>query len=250
MSAAFNIAKSMRQFLASFRTLIIWISVAMVSVVLFFACSAAAEEPRIMPAPVINAVPDGPADAQVAVLAGGCFWGVQGVYQHVKGVSSAVSGYSGGSAQTARYEIVGSGSTGHAEAVQITFDPRQISYGEILQVFFSVVNDPTQLNRQGPDTGTQYRSVIFTTNPEQAKVASAYISQLQKAGVFGAPIVTKVDALRAFYPAEDYHQDFLQRHPTNPYIVFNDLPKVANLEQVFPSLYRPDPTLVAKDGLK
>ena len=213
--------------------------------------AALAERAHILPVPVLDTAPgqsvsDGAPPRQIAVLAGGCFWGIQGIFQHVKGVTSAVSGYSGGTAETAQYEIVSQGLSGHAEAVQITYDPRQISYGKILQIFFSVGLDPTELNRQGPDSGTQYRSEIFATNAEQAKVAAAYIAQLEAAKVYGAPIVTKVSALTAFYPAEDYHQDFMQRHPTYPYIVIFDRPKVKNLKGVFPDLYRHDPVLVAQ----
>ncbi|HEX6093943.1 MAG TPA: peptide-methionine (S)-S-oxide reductase MsrA [Dongiaceae bacterium] len=182
---------------------------------------------------------------ETAVLAGGCFWGVQGVYQHVKGVSSAVSGYAGGESSTAQYEIIGSGMTGHAESVSITFDPSVISYGRILQIYFSVVHDPTQLNRQGPDHGTQYRSTIFPTGPEQAKVAKAYIDQLNQARVFDAAIVTTIEPDRKFYPAEDYHQDFLTLNPNYPYIVINDLPKIEDLKTFFPDLYRDEPVLVS-----
>ena len=181
---------------------------------------------------------------EVAVLAGGCFWGVQGVFQHVKGVRSAVSGYAGGEERSPSYESVSSGATGHAEAVQVTFDPREIGFARILQIYFSVAHDPTQLNRQGPDHGTQYRSAIFPTNPEQARVARAYIAQLDKARVFPAAVVTKVEPARAFYPAEDYHQDFLVRNPTYPYIVYNDLPKIDDLKHLFPAFYRTDPKLV------
>jgi peptide-methionine (S)-S-oxide reductase len=180
----------------------------------------------------------------VAVLAGGCFWGVQGVYQHVTGVTGAVSGYAGGEANTADYERVSGGRTGHAESVQITFDPRAITYGKLLQVFFSVVHDPTQLNRQGPDTGTQYRSAIFPATAEQANVAKAYLDQLGQARVFGAAMVTKIEPGRAFYRAEAYHQDFLELNPTYPYIVFNDIPKVQDLKRLFPDLYRAQPALV------
>jgi peptide-methionine (S)-S-oxide reductase len=186
------------------------------------------------------------ASTEVAVLAGGCFWGVQGVYQHVKGVNNAVSGYAGGEAKTAVYEMVGSGRTGHAEAVQVTYDPRQISYARLLQIFFSVAHDPTQLNRQGPDVGTQYRSAIFPLSDEQARIAKAYIAQIGQARVFGAPVVTTVEPHRTFYPAEGYHQDFLVRNPTYPYIVFNDLPKIEELKRLYPDLYRADPVLVAK----
>lgn len=175
---------------------------------------------------------------QIAVLAGGCFWGVDAVFKHVKGVSSVVSGYSGGSAETAQYEIVSTGETGHAESVKITYDPSRISYVELLRVFFSVATDPTELNRQGPDEGTQYRSLIFYANEDQEKVAEAYISQLDRAKVFSSPIVTQVVPLKAFYPAEAYHQNYLERHPDQPYIVFNDLPKLAHLEKQFPELYR------------
>ena len=175
---------------------------------------------------------------QTAVLAGGCFWGVDAVFKHVKGVSSVVSGYSGGDAETAQYETVSTGETGHAESVKITFNPSEISYAELLRVFFSVATDPTQLNRQGPDEGTQYRSVIFYADEDQRKTAQAYINQLNQAKVFPAPIVTQVVPFRAFYPAEAYHQNYLERHPNQPYIVFNDLPKLAHLEQQFPALYR------------
>lgn len=175
---------------------------------------------------------------QTAVFAGGCFWGVDGVFKHVKGVSRVVSGYSGGNASTAQYETVSTGTTGHAESVKVTFDPQQVSYSKLLRVFFSVATDPTELNRQGPDTGTQYRSVIFYANDDQKKIALAYIDQLNKAKVFSAPIVTQVVPLKAFFPAEDYHQDFLERNPTYPYIVFNDLPKLRALKKEFPDLYR------------
>jgi peptide-methionine (S)-S-oxide reductase len=175
---------------------------------------------------------------QTAVLAGGCFWGVDAVFKHVKGVSSVVSGYSGGNAVTAQYESVSTGTTGHAESVKITFDPAQVSYGELLRVFFSVATDPTQLNRQGPDTGTQYRSVIFYANDDQNQIALAYIDQLNRAKVFSGPIVTQVVPLKAFYPAEEYHQNFLARNPTYPYIVYNDLPKLRELQKQFPDLYK------------
>jgi peptide-methionine (S)-S-oxide reductase len=175
---------------------------------------------------------------QTAVLAGGCFWGVDAVFKHVKGVSSVVAGYSGGSATTAEYETVSNGTTGHAESVKITYDPSLISYSELLRIFFSVATDPTQLNRQGPDTGTQYRSVIFYASEEQRQTALAYIDQLNKAKIFSAPIVTQVVPLKAFYPAEEYHQNFLERHPDQPYIVFNDLPKLRELQKQFPDLYK------------
>jgi peptide-methionine (S)-S-oxide reductase len=208
----------------------------------------AAEIGGQIPAPALDAASASGAETQVAVLAGGCFWGVQGVFQHMKGVTSAVSGYAGGDKRSANYNLVSTGMTGHAESVRVTFDPRQISYGRILQIFFSVAHDPTQLNRQGPDTGTQYRSAIFTQDAEQAKIAEAYIAQLDKAALFGAAIVTKVQPLEGFYPAENYHQDFLVQNPTYPYIVIHDLPKVENLKRAYPEVYRPDPVLVATTG--
>jgi peptide-methionine (S)-S-oxide reductase len=207
-----------------------------------------AEEARAIPAPALDE-PAGSATSEVAVLAGGCFWGVQGVFQHVDGVTNAVSGYAGGDKATAEYERVSSGTTGHAESVRISFDPRKVTYGRILQIYFSVAHDPTQLNRQGPDTGTQYRSAIFPTSPEQAAVAKAYIAQLDQAHAFDAAIVTRIEPDRAFYPAENYHQDFLTLHPTYPYIVFNDLPKVAELKRLFPDLYRTEPVLVSQAGV-
>src|SRR5881296_1288206 len=176
---------------------------------------------------------------QVAVLAGGCFWGVDAVFKHVKGVNNVVSGYSGGGSAAARYQIVSTGATGHAESVKITYDPSQISYSELLRVFFSVAHDPTQLNRQGPDVGSQYRSAIFYATGAEKETAQAYIDQLNKAGVFSGPIVTQVAPFEHFYPAEDYHQNYLARHPDQPYIVFNDLPKVRRLQQQFPTLYKP-----------
>ena len=175
---------------------------------------------------------------ETLVLAGGCFWGIQAVFQHVKGVISATSGYSGGAANTAEYEVVSTGRTGHAESVKILYDPSKITYGQLLKVFFSVAHDPTQLNRQGPDEGTQYRSVIFYGNEEQQRIAGAYIAQLDQAKAFPRPIVTQVVALKAFYPAEGYHQNYATLHPDNPYIRYNDLPKVANLQGQFPSLYQ------------
>jgi peptide-methionine (S)-S-oxide reductase len=202
-----------------------------------------AEKARAIPAPEVDE-PAGDRTSETAILAGGCFWGVQGVYQHVKGVARAVSGYAGGDKNTAEYERVSTGMTGHAESVQVTFDPRQITYGRILQIYFSVAHDPTELNRQGPDEGPQYRSAIFPTSEGQANVARAYISQLDQTHVFKRPIVTKIEVNRAFYPAEAYHQDFLIRNPTYPYIVYNDLPKIENLKRLFPDLYRPDPVLV------
>ena len=205
---------------------------------------AAAEGARALPAPAVDA-PPAQASSAVVVLAGGCFWGVQGVFQHTKGVTSAVSGYAGGDKKAAHYELVSSGTTGHAESVQVTYDPRQISYGRLLQIFFSVVHDPTQLNRQGPDSGTQYRSAIFPTNAEQAQIAKAYIAQLDQAHAFKKAIVTRIEPDRTFYPAEDYHQDYLTHNPTNPYIAINDLPKIEDLKRVLPDVYRTAPVLVA-----
>jgi len=205
---------------------------------------ASAEGPSALPLPAVD-LPPGETTSAVVVLAGGCFWGVQGVYQHVKGVTNAVSGYAGGEKKDAEYETVSTGRTGHAESVQVTYDPRQISFGRLLQVFFSVVHDPTEVNRQGPDFGTQYRSAIFPVSAEQARVAQAYIAQLDQARVFRKPLATKIEMDRTFYPAEGYHQDFLVRNPTYPYIVYNDLPKIGALERVFPDLYRAAPVLVA-----
>jgi peptide-methionine (S)-S-oxide reductase len=209
----------------------------------------AAEPATVIPAPVVDAPKEsskpGAPGLQTIVLAGGCFWGVQAVFQHVKGVAQAVSGYAGGSKETAIYEVVSSGRTGHAESVQVTFDPRQISYGRILQIYFSVAHDPTQLNRQGPDTGTQYRSAIFYRDDSQKSIAQAYIAQLDKAGVFKRPIVTQINQLTGFYPAEAYHQDYATLHPSSPYIAYNDLPKVENLQHVFADLYRERPVLVS-----
>ena len=175
---------------------------------------------------------------ETAVLSGGCFWGVEGVFEHVKGVKSAVAGYSGGSAQTAHYEIVSTGRTGHAESVKITYDPNEVSYAQLLDVFFSVAHDPTELDRQGPDVGTQYRSVVFYANDEQKRIAEETIRRLQASGTYSGPIVTQVVPLHAFYPAEAYHQHYLERHPTQPYIVYNDLPKLVALRRTFPALYQ------------
>jgi len=190
-----------------------------------------------LPDPAVDAAKTADKRAATAVFAGGCFWGVEAVFKHVKGVTSAVSGYAGGSAKTAHYEIIGMGLTGHAESVQVTYDPSQISYGQLLRVFFSVAHDPTQLNRQGPDVGTQYRSAIFYADPEQQRIAQAYIDQLSKAKTFARPIVTQLTPLNAFYPAEDYHQDYLAKHPESMYIVINDMPKLNNLRQEFPQIY-------------
>jgi peptide-methionine (S)-S-oxide reductase len=187
----------------------------------------------------------GSGSLQTAVLAGGCFWGTQGVFEHVKGVRQVLAGYAGGEKSTAEYGTVSTGTTGHAESIQVTFDPAVVSYADILQIFFSVAHDPTELNRQGPDSGTQYRSEIFFADQAQQKTALAYIAQLDQAHVFGHPIVTRVDPLKGFYPAEGYHQDFLVRNPRYPYIVYNDLPKIANLKRELPQFYVDQPALVA-----
>lgn len=211
----------------------------------------AAERAFIIPPPAADQPVTPATDAapqEKAVIAGGCFWGVQAVFQHVKGVSNAVSGYAGGQAGTANYNAVSGGRTGHAEAVEITYDPRQVSYGQLLQIYFSVAHDPTQLNRQGPDHGTQYRSAVFPANDAQRKVAEAYIAQLNKAGVYPKALATTVEPLQAFYPAEAYHQDYLVRNPNSLYIVVNDVPKVENLARTFPDWWRDKPVLVgAKD---
>jgi peptide-methionine (S)-S-oxide reductase len=192
--------------------------------------------------------PASTASSEVAVLSGGCFWGLQGVYEHVKGVTKVYAGYTGGLADTARYEIVSTGQTGHAESVQISFDPRVISYGKILQIYFTVATDPTELDYQGPDSGTQYRGEIWFASPEQKQIAAAYIKQLTAAHAFDEPIVTRVDRLGEFYRAEDYHQDFLVLNPDYPYIVDNDLPKVQSLSQLFPALYQPTPVTTTSKG--
>ncbi len=205
---------------------------------------SAAQEGLAIPPPATD-LPASSATSDTAVFAAGCFWGVQGVYQHTRGVTNALSGYAGGAANTANYDRIGIGDTGHAESVQVTFDPRQVTYGQLLQVFFSVAHDPTQLNRQGPDTGTQYRSTIFAANPEQVAVAKAYIEQLDQARVFKKRIATTIETGRTFYTAEKYHQDFLVRNPTYPYIVFNDLPKIEHLKKLLPQFYRVTPVLVS-----
>jgi peptide-methionine (S)-S-oxide reductase len=209
------------------------------------AVTCVAEAPVVLPAAAL----DNPRQAgapQTAVLAGGCFWGMQGVFEHVRGVQRVLAGYSGGSRSNAAYETVSGGGTGHAESVQITFDPQQVSYGELLQIYFSVAHDPTQLDRQGPDTGTQYRSAIFSADATQTRIAMSYIAQLDKAGVFPRRIVTRVDPLTGFYPAEEYHQDFYLKNPRYPYIVFNDLPKIRALKQLFPDYYRDPPVTSAR----
>ncbi|MFL6697932.1 MAG: peptide-methionine (S)-S-oxide reductase MsrA [Vitreoscilla sp.] len=210
---------------------------------LHFSGAGAAEPAVVIPAPATDE-PAAGRHTETAVFAGGCFWGVQGVFQHVKGVTNAVSGYSGGKKETAEYETVSGGNTGHAESVQVTFDPTQVSYGKLLQVYFSVAHNPTELNYQGPDHGTQYRSALFPLDDAQRKVATAYIAQLEAAKVFPKPIVTHVEAYKGFYPAEAYHQNFLTLNPDYPYIVYNDLPKVADLKKVFPAQYADKPALV------
>ncbi len=212
--------------------------------VLYGASSAYCAEQAFIIAPPDVDEPSSSSHQEIAVLAGGCFWGVQGVFQHVKGVSQALSGYVGGNADTAHYDNVSMGDTGHAEAVQITYDPTEITYGQLLQIYFSVAHDPTQKNRQGPDTGSQYRSTIFATKSQQHKIAQAYIEQLGKSGVYRKPIVTTIEDQKNFYPAEPYHQDYLVKHPDSLYIVFNDMPKIANLAKEFGERYRDKPVLV------
>ncbi len=207
----------------------------------------AAELNQPVPAPALDESQT-TAGPESIVLSGGCFWGVQGVFEHLKGVRSAVSGYAGGSAATAEYETVSTGTTGHAESVRVTYDPAQVSLGRILQVFFSVALDPTEVGHQGPDYGSQYRSEIWVATPEQRRIAEAYVAQLDRAHVFPRPIATRVDPLTGFYPAERYHQDFLVRYPDNPYIAYNDIPKVEALQSLFPAMYRADPVLVLKQG--
>ena len=210
---------------------------------------AMAEDSHLTPAPALDEPLASAPGKETIVLAGGCFWGVQGVFQHVKGVLNAVSGYAGGDKTAAQYQIVSTGSTGHAESVRVTYDPSQITLGQILRVYFSVAHDPTELNRQGPDTGTQYRSAIFPQTPEQAHVAKAYIAEINQARVYGAALVTKIEPGREFFPAEGYHQDYLTLHPDQPYIAYNDMPKLADLKSKMPQLYREEPVLVSKAGL-
>jgi peptide-methionine (S)-S-oxide reductase len=207
---------------------------------------SAAETARQIPAPAIDEKTDAP--NRTAVFAGGCFWGVQGVFQHVAGVTSAVSGYAGGEATTAQYEKVGSGRTGHAESVKVTYDPRTVSFGSLMQIYFSVAHDPTELNRHGPDSGPQYRSTIFAVDDEQARLAKAYIDQLGAGKSFPRKIATTIEHGRAFYPAEDYHQDYLTLHPRQPYIAIHDLPKIENLKRLFRERYRAEPVLVSRTG--
>jgi peptide-methionine (S)-S-oxide reductase len=204
----------------------------------------AAEPAVVIPAPAQDMPVSAAGSTQTVVLAGGCFWGVQGVFEHTKGVTQAVSGYAGGKKETAHYQMVGTEQTGHAESVQVTYDPKQISYGKILQIYFSVAHNPTELNYQGPDSGPSYRSAIFFANDDQKRIAEDYIAQLDQVHVFKSAIVTKLEPLTGFYPAEDYHQDFLVLHPTYPYIVFNDLPKVENLKRLFADEYRDAPVTV------
>ena len=222
----------MTSFLSRISALILMITMAGV-----VACNAG-EAAVAVPNPAVDAALATAKSQQTAVIAGGCFWGIQAVFQHVKGVINATSGYSGGESKTAEYELVSNGDTGHAESVKITYDPSQITYGQLLRVFFSVAHDPTELNRQGPDTGTQYRSSIFYGNEEQKKIAEAYVAQLDKAKVFPRAIVTQVVPLKAFYAAEAYHQNYATLHPNNPYIAYNDAPKVAHLQKEFPDLYK------------
>jgi peptide-methionine (S)-S-oxide reductase len=207
---------------------------------------SSAETARPLPPPAADEKAD--AATRTAVFAGGCFWGVQGLFQHVDGVTRAVSGYAGGEAATAQYEKVGSGRTGHAEAVKVTYDPRKVSFGTLMQIYFSVAHDPTELNRQGPDIGSQYRSTVFVADDEQGRLAKAYIEQLDSAKIFGKKIATTIESGKAFYPAEDYHQDYLTLNPRQPYIVIHDLPKIDNLKRLFPDRYRAAPVLVSKTG--
>ncbi|MGD9915386.1 MAG: peptide-methionine (S)-S-oxide reductase MsrA [Rhizobiaceae bacterium] len=207
------------------------------------AMPAPAQEGIAIPAPAVTAAADASA---TAVFAGGCFWGVQGVFQHVEGVTNAVSGYAGGAAEDAHYKRVGSGETGHAEAVRVTYDPGKVSYGKLMQVFFSAAHDPTEVGHQGPDWGSQYRTAIFPQDAAQAEAAKSYIATLDGAKLFRQPIATTIEPGHTFYPAEDYHQDYLTLHPDQPYIVYNDLPKIENLKRLFPKLYRDDPTLVSE----
>lgn len=248
VTAADRVAASrlpMERFVMSIRRYFLFPALA--GLLLLGACSlAVGSDATTLPDPAVDAAPQQQGD-QVAVLAGGCFWGLQSVFEHVKGVKKVWAGYSGGEASTAQYERVSDGDTGHAESVKILYDPAKVSYGQLLKVYFSVATDPTQLNRQGPDVGTQYRSAIFYGNDEQKRVASAYIEQLKAAHAFADPIVTQMVPLKAFYVAESYHQDYAEHHPNEPYIMFNDAPKVAHLKQQFPALYRPTEQVVMVD---
>jgi peptide-methionine (S)-S-oxide reductase len=216
-------------------------AIAVAAGVALFATQLPAHAESAVSVPAAAFAPADDAGSETATLSGGCFWGMQGVYEHVKGVTRVVAGYTGGASSTAQYEIVSTGQTGHAESVQITFNPKVISYAQILQIYFSVAADPTELNYQGPDSGTQYRSEIWVADPVQQKIATAYIAQLTAAHIFPAPIVVRVDPARPFYQAEGYHQDFLVRNPDYPYIAFNDIPKVQNLQQLFPRFYMATP---------
>jgi peptide-methionine (S)-S-oxide reductase len=210
-----------------------------------WACRAGADAiNKVIPAPALDTPAAEATGPQTAVLAGGCFWGLQGMFEHVNGVTKVVAGYAGGSKATAHYEMVGTERTGHAESVEITFDPKRISYGQLLRLYFAVAHDPTELNRQGPDSGPSYRSEIFFSSPTQERIARAYVEQLTKGKAFNGPIVTKIEPLKGFYPAEDYHQDFLIHNPTYPYIVRNDLPKIDALKRVYPQLYRATPVML------
>jgi peptide-methionine (S)-S-oxide reductase len=224
------------------KSLMAVLALAVLGIVLWRSPLYGAESPVVIAPPAVDN-PKVSGAPQTAVLAGGCFWGVQGVFEHVRGVQRVVAGYAGGEKSTAQYETVSSGTTGHAESVKITFDPAEISYGQILQIAFSVVHDPTQLNRQGPDVGAQYRSAIFYADETQKHIAEAYIDQLDKSRAFARPIVTRVDSLKRFYPAEDYHQDYLYHNPTQPYIAMYDIPKVENFKRTFPELYSGHPVL-------
>jgi peptide-methionine (S)-S-oxide reductase len=231
-----------RTFLGTFSGTIalaaILIAVVIVGATLVQNHASASEHGTVIPSPAADSSMTAKPGKETAVFAGGCFWGVQAVFQHVHGVTSATSGYSGGASSTAEYEVVSTGQTGHAESVQVVFDPSQVTYGQLLKVFFSVAHDPTELNRQGPDSGTQYRSAIFYSNDEQKRVASAYIAQLDQAKAFPSAIVTQVVPLKAFYPAEAYHQNYATLHPDNPYIAINDAPKVDHLREQLPELYK------------
>lgn len=222
------------------------IAAALALVACGWACQLKADAvDKAIPAPALDTPAAEAKGLETAVLAGGCFWGLQGMFEHVQGVTKVVAGYSGGTKETAHYEMVGTERTGHAESVEITFDPRKISYGQLLRLYFSIAHDPTQLNRQGPDTGPSYRSEIFFTSPTQERIAKAYVAQLTKANVFGAPIVTRIEPMKGFYPAEDYHQDFLIHNPDHPYIVRNDLPKIGALKRVYPEVYRENPVMLS-----
>ena len=222
-----------------FKTLALLFAVILAAGVLLRGAGTASTDAVSVPDPVVDAPLAAAKGEQTAVVAGGCFWGVEAVFEHVKGVNAVTSGYAGGGAKPARYDVVSSGTTGHAESVRISYDPSRITYGRLLKVFFAVAHDPTELNRQGPDTGTQYRSAIFYANDEQKRIAESYVEQLNRAKVFGRSVVTQVSALDSFHPAEAYHQDYLARHPEEPYIVINDLPKLENLRKRLPELYAP-----------